>query len=306
MMPIRQDGKAQVLGEFGGIGVFIPDHQWNSSSAWGYIQEKPAGLSAKYTIMSEHLQLLQREGLSGSIYTQPFDVEGEQNGLMTYDREVVKIPFETLRKIHARLNPDMGTVPEVAALNADLTEPGLIYSRMLQEYIDGRHDPDFLKKMAMTATRVGDKAGAGQAGEEYVAALQMPLSEEDIRSVAQFTTSTKDAGFRLMTDNVDAFRKVMGERPYTVAMMNMIYKGEIQPEVDGHPSPDWDAIGIKIKSYGAPGEEMLLRAKAIYYLNNQDWSHFVPVAKDYLAKYGDNIRDTEKEMLEGNIKQHGG
>ena len=109
-----------------------------------------------------------------------------------------------------------------------------------------------------------------------------------------------------MNDNANAFRKVMGDRPYMVAMMNMIYKGEIQPEVDGHPTPDWVAIGAKIKSYGASGEEMLLRAETIHYLNNQDWSHFVPAAKEYLAKYGDNIRDTEKEMLEGNIKQHGG
>jgi hypothetical protein len=109
-----------------------------------------------------------------------------------------------------------------------------------------------------------------------------------------------------MVDNADTFRKVMGDRPYTVAMMNMIYKGEIQPEVDGHPSPDWTAIGNKIKPYGAPGEEMLLRAETIHYLNNQDWDHFVPAAKEYLAKYGDNIRDNEKQMFEGNIKQHGG
>ena len=275
MMPIRQDGKAQVLGEFGGIGAFIPDHQWNSSSAWGYIQEKPAGLAAKYTINCEHLQLLQREGLSGSIYTQPFDVEGVQNGLMTYDREMVKIPFETLRKIHARLNPDMGRTPEVSALNADLTEPGLIYSRMLQEYIDSRYDPDFLKKLAMMATQVGDKPGARQAGAEYVASLKMPLSEEEIQSVAQFTSSTKDAGFRLMNDNADAFRKVMGDRPYVVAMKNIIYKSEIQPEVDGHPNPDWAAIGAKIKLYGTPGEEMLLRAETIYCLNNKDLSNMV-------------------------------
>ncbi|WP_188937862.1 hypothetical protein [Puia dinghuensis] len=71
MMLIKQPGKAQVLGEFGGIVVFIPDHQSNSASAWGYITEKPATLPIKYTIMNQHLQLLQREGLSGSIYAQP-------------------------------------------------------------------------------------------------------------------------------------------------------------------------------------------------------------------------------------------
>jgi hypothetical protein len=304
MMPIRQEGKARVLGEFGGIGVFIPDHQWNSSSAWGYIQEKPAGLAAKYTIMSQHLQLLQREGLSGSIYTQPFDVEGEENGLMTYDREVVKIPFETLRKIHAQLNPDMGTIPEVTALNADLTEPGLIYSRMLQEYIDGRHDPAFLKKLAMTATQVGDKHGARQAGAEYVASLKIPLSEEDTRSVAQFTSSTKDAGFRLMVDNADAFRKVMGERPYVLAMMNMIYKGEIDPELSVTNNPDWNMLKNRVKPYGQAGEEILLRAKTVALYNDQNWKDYVPAAIEYLQKYGKNLKASEEKMFQEAIDKN--
>src|SRR5690606_1500156 len=121
-------GKARILGEFGGIGVFIPDHQWNPMNAWGYVQVTPSSLKGKYTIMNQHLQLLEREGLSGSIYTQPFDVEGEQNGLMTYDREIVKIPFEELRKIHRPLVSDFGSIPPVTAQNADITDPGIIYS----------------------------------------------------------------------------------------------------------------------------------------------------------------------------------
>lgn len=43
MISIKQPAKAQVVGEFGGIGVFIPDHLWLTGSAWGYIQEKPVG-----------------------------------------------------------------------------------------------------------------------------------------------------------------------------------------------------------------------------------------------------------------------
>jgi hypothetical protein len=304
MMPIRQDGKAQVLGEFGGIGVFIPDHQWNSNSAWGYIQEKPAELAAKYTIMNEHLQLLQRAGLGGSIYTQPFDVEGEQNGLMTYDREVVKIPFDTLRKIHARLNPDMGIIPEVSAFNADLAEPGLIYSGMLQEYINGRHDPDFLKKLAMIATQIGDKPGARQAGAEYVASLKAPLRKEDIKSVAQFTTSTKDTGFRLMIDNADTFRKVMGDRPYAVAMMNMIFKGEIEPVLSTSNNPDWDAIEMKIKSYGDAGEEIFLRARTVALYNQQDWKDYILVATQYLDRYGKNLPQSELTMFQEAIDKN--
>lgn len=304
MMPIRQAGMAQVLGEFGGIGVFIPDHQWNSASAWGYITEKPAALAIKYTIMNQHLRLLEREGLSGSIYTQPFDVEGEQNGLLTYDREVIKIPFAQLRRIHAVLNPDMGAVPEIAARDADLTDPGLVYSQLLQQYIDGDRQPAFLKRLTMMAAQAGDRPGARQAGAEYIASLVLPLTEEDIRAVAQFTQSTADPGFKMMTENGEAFRKVLGERPYTVALMNSIYRGEIDPFVTGHPNPDWAAIADRVKPFGAPGKEILLRAETIFYLNSQDWAHFIPTAKEYIAQYGGNLRDNERKRFEQNIREH--
>lgn len=305
MMSIKQPGKAQVCGEFGGIGVFIPDHQWNTSSAWGYITEKPSGLRAKYTIMNQHLKLMEKQGLSGSIYTQPFDVEGEQNGLMTYDREVVKIPFAELRKIHSQLNPDAEkNVPMVTAQDADLTEPGLKYSAMLQQYIDGKRDPVFLKQLSMTATQVGDKLGAELAGKDYIAGLKMPLNEEDINSVAQFTKSTKDAGFALMNKDAETFKKVMGERKYTVAMMNMILKGEMEPLMNASENPDWTAIDAAVKTYGLPGEEILLRAKTVGFYNKQDWKNYVPAASAYLEKFGANVPDNEKKMFQAAIDEH--
>jgi Glycosyl hydrolases family 2, sugar binding domain/Glycosyl hydrolases family 2/Glycosyl hydrolases family 2, TIM barrel domain len=303
MMPIKLDGKAQVLGEFGGIGVFIADHQWITGSAWGYIQEKPSDLQAKYTIMNQHLQLLEKDGLSGSIYTQPFDVEGEQNGLMTYDREVVKIPFDSLRKIHVPLNLDMGILPEVAMKNADLTDPGLLYSRMLQQYIDGNREKEFLRKMAIAASQAGDKPGAAMAGSAYISLLKSPLSEFDIEFISQFTKSTKDPGFSFMNASPEQFKKAMGERPFTVAMMNMIYHGEMEPLLNSD-NPDWSIIESKVKPYGAPGDEIFLRAKTVAYYNKQDWSDYVPIAKTYLEKYGMNIPEQERSMFQAAVDQH--
>ena len=42
-------------------------------------------------------------GLSGAVYTQTTDVEGEVNGFLTYDREVIKIPSELLNNLHSPL-----------------------------------------------------------------------------------------------------------------------------------------------------------------------------------------------------------
>ncbi|SHL96519.1 glycoside hydrolase family 2 protein [Mucilaginibacter sp. OK098] len=305
MMPIKQTGKAQVVGEFGGIGVFIPEHQWLTGSAWGYIQEQPSGLMAKYKIMNQHLKLLEQQGLSGSIYTQPFDVEGEQNGLMSYDREVVKVPFIELRKIHNQLNPDANTnVPDVTAQDADLTDPGIKYSAMLDEYIGGKRDAVFLKKMAMMATQTGDKPGAVMAGNAYITGLKPPLSEEDVQSVSQFTKSTKDPGFVLMNTNPETFKKLIGDRQYTVNMMNMIYKGEIEPFVNANTNPDWNALETKIRSYGTSGEEIFLRAKTIACYNQQDWPNYVSSASKYLAKYGSNISQQERTTFQQAIDQH--
>ena len=292
-----EPGKARVLGEFGGIGVFIPEHQWNTGSAWGYIQEKPAALAAKYTIMNQHLKLLEAQGLSGSIYTQPFDVEGEQNGLLTYDREVVKIPFEQMRNIHASLNPDLGTVPQVTAMNADLTDPVVAYSKMLQEYVGGRRDAAFLFKMAMMAKQAGDKEGANIAGSAYITSLQAPYTPEQLDLILQFTNSTKDKGFAVLQQQLQTTNSQLEKRPVTVKLMNIVFKDVIDPVLQKSTDPDWSAIASSIKPYGDPGEEIYLRAKTVYTFNKQDWSNYASVANTYLEKYGQNIPEQERNMF---------
>ena len=43
------------------------------------------------------------KGLSATVYTQLTDVEDELNGLLTYDRKVVKISVDILKKINERV-----------------------------------------------------------------------------------------------------------------------------------------------------------------------------------------------------------
>lgn len=298
MNSIQMNGKARVLGEFGGIGVFIPDHQWNVNSAWGYINVTPVQLKGKYTIMNQHLKLLEREGLSASIYTQPFDVEGEQNGLMTYDREIVKIPFEDLRKIHSLLVPTEGNLPQVAAQNADLTDPGARYSVLLEKYLKGDRNTSFLRKLAMTAQQVGDKPVIARVTVDYLATLKKPFHIDDLNYVLQITNKTTDAGFLILKENAFAIDKALGERKAETIMMNIIYNEIIAPSVTGQNSiPDWDDLSNKIASYGLVGEEILIRAKTIHYMNQQDWKSFVSAANVYVTKFWNNINSDELNLF---------
>jgi beta-galactosidase/beta-glucuronidase len=92
--------KAMALGEWGGVKVPMPDHEWNASGGWGYIQSNGNDFARKYGFMIKHLKLFEEEGLSAAIYTQPFDVEIEENGLITYDRALFKIPQREIKGIN--------------------------------------------------------------------------------------------------------------------------------------------------------------------------------------------------------------
>ena len=102
MFPIN-DRRVSFLGEFGGIGCRVPGHLW-TTNAWGYGNTggdtDRSAVQKKFVTLMEHVAGLARRGLGGSVYTQTTDVEGEINGLLTYDRKVVKFDPAALAKAH--------------------------------------------------------------------------------------------------------------------------------------------------------------------------------------------------------------
>jgi|SRR5271157_1235410 len=97
-------GRASVLGEFGGLGLPIEGHLWWDKRNWGYQTfTDRVKLQAAYEGLIEKLEPLVKQGLAAAVYTQTSDVEGEVNGLMTYDRKVVKFDAARLAELHRRL-----------------------------------------------------------------------------------------------------------------------------------------------------------------------------------------------------------
>lgn len=84
--------RVNVLGEYGGIGLPLENHLWWNKRNWGYVQFKNSDeVTAQYVKYADELKPLVKRGFSAAVYTQTTDVEGEVNGLMTYDRKVIKI-----------------------------------------------------------------------------------------------------------------------------------------------------------------------------------------------------------------------
>ncbi len=115
MFPTMPD-RVSVLGEFGGLGLPVANHLWKDQGNWGYRTYKTREeLRDNYRQLVFRLRPLIGRGLAAAVYTQTTDVEVEVNGLMTYDREVIKFDVAELAAWHKTLYGPPPVITELLA-----------------------------------------------------------------------------------------------------------------------------------------------------------------------------------------------
>ncbi len=137
------ENRATVLGEYGGLGLPIKDHTWvESDKNWGY----GGNLKDRDDLLQTYMQLNTKmhpmiaEGLSASVYTQTTDVEVEVNGLMTYDREIIKVDIEKFKASNDALRY---AAPEVKAIVPTAEKKAAEWSYTTDKPADGWEKADF-------------------------------------------------------------------------------------------------------------------------------------------------------------------
>nr|WP_245930390.1 RICIN domain-containing protein [Allonocardiopsis opalescens] len=97
--PVPTSERAAYLGEFGGSALLAPGHQWDPERGGGYeVLPDAAALTERYeSLLGRVAEQVDTHGLSAAIYTQTTDVENELNGLLTYDRRIVKPDADRVR-----------------------------------------------------------------------------------------------------------------------------------------------------------------------------------------------------------------
>ncbi len=116
----------KVMGEFGGHGYPVKEHLWDADRRnWGYggLPQNEAEYKERYAVSLKMLNELRGQGIAAGVYTQTTDVEGEINGLMTYDRKVIKIPAKDLAELHKVLFTE---IPQQAAKADQFTKDAFI------------------------------------------------------------------------------------------------------------------------------------------------------------------------------------
>ena len=111
---LYESNRPVVLGEYGGLGRHIEGHRWYENSATTYVnysnekQLTDAYVSTTEAVLSMAKDAKAEDGgnaaFCAAVYTQTTDVETEVNGLMTYDREVIKVAEDRIREVNTRLS----------------------------------------------------------------------------------------------------------------------------------------------------------------------------------------------------------
>jgi hypothetical protein len=137
-----EPNRAVVLGEFGGLGLPMRGHLWEETARnWGYRDfGGQSGLREGYHNLIRRLRPLIGEGLAAAVYTQTTDVETEVNGLMTYDREIVKMGTDWLAEVNGRV---YSTPPILKTLVPTSQETGQEWRYTTDRPADGWQEPGF-------------------------------------------------------------------------------------------------------------------------------------------------------------------
>ena len=126
-VPRRPDGRALAVTEYGGYSLPVPGHTW-SGRVFGYrrYRTREGFTRALERLHSAEIEPAIARGLAATVYTQLSDVEEEANGLVTYDRRIVKVPEERMRAINDRLrNAAVAASAPTPRPGGSVTEPEL-------------------------------------------------------------------------------------------------------------------------------------------------------------------------------------
>ncbi|MGG3470255.1 PA14 domain-containing protein [Neobacillus pocheonensis] len=102
--PQVEDKRIAVIGEYGGLGLATQGHEWGTTG-WNYVmmKDKEEVTNTYVDYINSLKGYMYQNGLSAAVYTQTTDVEGELNGLLTYDRKITKVDETRVREANQSL-----------------------------------------------------------------------------------------------------------------------------------------------------------------------------------------------------------
>lgn len=283
MLP-AQANVASVTGEHGSFGVYIEGHAWNEllpvGLGVGRSDMTPPQMLEAYAASIEQLKTLQAQGLSGAAFFQLADVETEQQGLLTYDRAVAKVPVHEIQKLNAKLVPQAKNYVEAtrgfAVENAQWTPEPQRYQSLITEFRRGRRDLAFLQRLSLMALRQQDQPGATEFGNAFVAQAPQPYTTEAWKTIFAITRTTKDSGFQLFRKHAEDANAALAPQAAQKKYIDILLRELIAPQYKSQQHKvDWENLERTLTAgYGELAREAVYGARMMDAFLRQDWPTF--------------------------------
>jgi hypothetical protein len=292
-MPAAHPGIASVTGEHGSFGAFIEGHVWNDLGPVGVgngaKRLSPPEFLERYADSIEKLKALQAQGLGGSQYFEMFDVEEEEQGFITYDRELAKVAVAEIARLNAQLVPlaknYAAATDGFSIKTADSTPESKVYAARLGDYRKGKRNSEFLRRLALMALRQNDQAEATVVGDAYIVQAPRPYSRGTWATIAAITRTSQDEGFELLRSQTRGADAALGAQAAEKKLVEIIRREALGAFLnDPQTAFDWTAVETSSAArYGALGREAVLGAKMIDDWRKRDWLSFGQSYTRYFA-----------------------
>lgn len=231
-----EEKRASVLGEYGGLGLPVKGHSWQENGNWGYVKfDDKEALFRRYRQLNRQLRPLILKGLSAAVYTQTTDVEIEVNGLMSYDRAVVKMPvqkmFETNTKLRAPLSEKAPSIEAIAKVASDGEQIwSYTFDKPADNWTDAAFNDSAWKKGAAgfgTEKTPGALVRTVWDSKEIWLRRSVEISEKQLKNIDNFMLNVhhdEDAEVYLNGVKIASYQKYVGEYSLTDPDMNALKK----------------------------------------------------------------------------------
>jgi hypothetical protein len=238
--PEPEQKRAGVLGEFGGLGLPVHGHTWQSEKNWGYRSFADAEklTEAYIDLVAKLFPLIDEKGLSAAVYTQTTDVEIEVNGLMTYDRERVKMDIAKVFDANHRRFPPRPKVTELV--------PTALTERVMWRFTLEKPADDWFKQGFDASAWKESRAGFGTKGTPG-AVVRTEWKSDDIwlRREFDIQTSKSDNLRLLMHHDEDAEVYLNAVRAVTAPGFTTDYTTfDLSPEARAALRPTGNVLAV--------------------------------------------------------------
>ncbi len=274
-------GMARVTGEHGSFGSCVEGHVWDDllsvGRGLGRAGLSPTELVAAYRASAEEQVALEVQGLSGSQYFQLTDVEQEHQGLVTYDRQVVKIPLAEIRKINALLAPtklDLDKFVRDFEIQEVDPEPAASRTRRaVADHIRGASDMSALRRLPLAAVRLG-LPDAHAIVAEFIDRSPKPHTNATWRFILATASSSADQSFAALRGSAAEACAALGEDSVMSKLVAIVSAEEL-PDTSTPNDIDREALRRVVEQkYPELAPEVIDGARMMAARSNCDWPQF--------------------------------